>query len=225
MGAGKRGWSRGRILVVGICLCVAAVAILTAATSSDEPPGDVDLASMTSVIQKWYQARLVPWPADSYDKSEYSESTAAAVKQGYLDVVREVGTDEFKKSMIGTYDVARYMESQRQEAPDQALIRFECQVVESDFLTYTEDGDAVVRVKVWDGCTLGTIDAKTAQVASVRKWDETPVWDVRMRRTPEGWKIVSLTQRETSDDLDIDAYGPDTPHANTVVPEDAAEPN
>ncbi|GEM_PF-4605907 len=220
----KKRLSRTWIAIACACLGIAAVVVLVAATSSDEPPSGVDVDSMTAVVQKWYQARMVPWPATEYGETEFGKSAADTVQQGYLDVVKEVGTEEFQKSMIGTYDIAKFQESQREECPEQVLLKFECRIVGSEFLTYADNGDAVVRVKVWDGCTIGTLNADGTKVASTRQWDEMPVWDVQMRDTQDGWKIVSLTQRETSDDLDIDQFGANTPHANQVVPAVDSEP-
>ncbi|HOT22964.1 MAG TPA: hypothetical protein PLB30_09875 [Thermoleophilia bacterium] len=215
-GTRRVGWKMTVVIVCTVVLAAAASVLGLAGAADDESAlTPADLAKIGELVREWDESRFTPWPTDSYDRTTYTEAEATAVRQGYLNVVKRVGTEEFQKHPMVDFPVVSFLEGYRQS--DTVLLKYECKLLGTEFVRF-DRGDAIVHVQVWVGEVVGELDGRSAEVVGTTRYDRTPVWEARMRDTEEGWKIVGLRTRWDSEDLDPECYGPDTAHSMQYVP-------
>jgi hypothetical protein len=205
---------------------IATVFMLTASSdASSSTLASADLTRVEGVVTTWQEACLTGWPKDEMDSKMLSADSHVAIDQAYDTLKQEVGTKEWVNGVGQNLypSLSGQMEGLRKESPEAVFTGYDAKVLGVSFVRFEDNGDAVVRVRVWE-CHTGYDLAQSAGAKDTPfVYDETPIYDYRVRKVDEmtnEWKLVACSNFECSEDLDPTQSGPDTPHRNYPAAED-----
>ena len=215
----RRPWRRFALLAAAlVALGVAVPALLLSGSSS--APTSAELAAIGDVVQRWEDVDFLPWPRGYYGADRLPEAVHEEMAARRLAVAEAIGTGEF----LETYDVTRDHAGTLEEfhkGGEPIVVEAHQRVLEVTYERTELDGDVIVRVRTWDGEVSAFWDEERQRLTHPDKIDGIAVYEYTVRRTDEGWRLVSRRQIEIYGDASTDQFGPDTPHEQEPQPIDA----
>jgi hypothetical protein len=198
------------ILAVALLAVVVAVPALLLSGSSTAPTPS-ELREIRSTIQRWEAVEFLPWPRAYYSHDRLPQGVHKRMAAEKLAVAESVGTGEFAASYDVTRDQADTLEQFRKSG-EPLVVKSPARVMEVSYERTELDGDVVVRVVVWRGEVTARWDKEQERLTDYYRIDGTPVYEYKVRRDGEGWRLVSRRQVELSADGSGEQFGPNTPH-------------
>lgn len=208
-----------RPLALGIAGCVAvacaAIAAVTFSTGANAQLSDKDTAAISQTIGAWWSAVDRVLPEKDSSSADVPKTDAAAAQASYEAGLKAVGTDEFISSAAGQLDMQSSFEADA--GIGDFVKRLDTQVLSVDYVRTLDNGDIVVRAKLWNGQVADHYDSGTiGKGAAVTTYvDETPTYQYTMRQVAGAWKIVDEMLAFVSEDASAKEYGPLTPHSTS----------
>lgn len=180
-------------LTRGVIACIVAVTLaagLFFTVRALDTPSDEEMSRIEGTIEDFFATYDAVWPAEHYGDSELHPEVRSAMRTEKQRVLRETVTGELLAAEMANDRVIALEELRNTEG----LVITEAghELVEVDYLRTAMDHTAIVRVKLVDWRQEGLWDAATAKLLPGSRTERTGVYDVSLRTTDEGWRIVGL---------------------------------
>lgn len=202
-------------LTTGGLLVLGGIVGIVVATASSEllELSPADVSAVGTVIESYERACEPTWPPESLSKGVLSAAAKEDINAAYRAALDKFCTTEYLSDGEAVDTDLAYSMGAMKRCDGYAVVDSEVRVLDLKQIGQS-DSDIIIRARIWVGESRKWWDEKASKFGPSDRLDTTPVLDYRLREVAGRWKIVSRQYSEFSEDDDVNAYGPDTPHSN-----------